>query len=193
MRTIINLYRLLPLVVVIKLTGSEKFFLCDANRWKKVYRLDEVGMRLISKLMLDFPEYRNILQKRLRECGGAGRCFSKIIHILFPPIDTLYINTGNIGEGLFIQHGFSTIISAKSVGKYCWINQQVTIGYEGDKNPIIGDNVRICAGAIIIGDVTIGNNAVIGAGAVVTKDVPEGEVWAGVPAKFIKRLNKIEK
>ena len=35
--------------------------------------------------------------------------------------------------------------------------------------------------------VTIGDGAVVAAGAVVTKDIPAGEVWGGVPAKFIRK------
>jgi serine O-acetyltransferase len=76
------------------------------------------------------------------------------------PINTVFIYTNTIGPGLFIQHGFSTIISAKSIGKDCWINQQVTIGYSNVTDcPTIGDNVTIHAGAKVIGKVTIGNNA----------------------------------
>lgn len=33
---------------------------------------------------------------------------------------------------------------------------------------------------------TIGNGAVVGAGTVVVKDIPPYQVWADVPAKFIK-------
>lgn len=47
----------------------------------------------------------------------------------------------------------------------------------------IGWNVTICK------PVTIGAYAVVGAGSVVTKDIPDYEVWAGAPAKFIRRLN----
>lgn len=63
-------------------------------------------------------------------------------------MDTLYINTRNIGHRLYIQHGFATVISAKSVGDDCWINQQVTIGYTFDSEPVvIGNGVRVSAGA----------------------------------------------
>jgi acetyltransferase-like isoleucine patch superfamily enzyme len=54
--------------------------------------------------------------------------------------------------------------------------------------------VRICkdafigAHSIILKGVTIGDGAVIGAGCVVTKNVPAGEIWAGNPAKFIKKV-----
>lgn len=49
-------------------------------------------------------------------------------------------------------------------------------------------NAWIGAGAIICPGVTIGENSVIGAGSVVTKDVPDNSVYAGVPAKFIKKI-----
>lgn len=39
--------------------------------------------------------------------------------------------------------------------------------------------------SIILKGVTIGKGAVIGAGSVVTKTVPDGEIWAGNPAKYI--------
>lgn len=51
----------------------------------------------------------------------------------------------------------------------------------------IGNNVFIGAYTIIAKSVTIGDNVIIGAGSVVTKDIPSNEIWAGVPARFIKK------
>jgi acetyltransferase-like isoleucine patch superfamily enzyme len=52
---------------------------------------------------------------------------------------------------------------------------------------VIGHDVWIGHRALIMGGVTIGNGAVIGAGSVVTRDVPAYCVYAGNPARFIKR------
>ena len=52
----------------------------------------------------------------------------------------------------------------------------------------IGKRVFIGGHSIILKGVSIGNDAVIGAGSVVTHDVPEGEIWAGNPAKFIRKV-----
>ncbi len=53
---------------------------------------------------------------------------------------------------------------------------------------IIGKGTWIGANSIILKGVTIGAHAVIGAGSVVTKDVPSYTVYAGVPAKLIRRI-----
>jgi len=53
---------------------------------------------------------------------------------------------------------------------------------------IIKDNAFIGAHCIILKGVTIGENVIVGAGSVVTKSIPDNEIWAGNPAKFIKNL-----
>jgi len=52
----------------------------------------------------------------------------------------------------------------------------------------IGNSVFIGAHTTILKGITIGDNAVVGACSVVTKDIPANEVWAGNPAKLIKRI-----
>lgn len=53
---------------------------------------------------------------------------------------------------------------------------------------IIEDNAFIGARSIILKGVTIGMNSVVGAGSVVTKSIPANEIWAGNPAKFIRKI-----
>ena len=50
---------------------------------------------------------------------------------------------------------------------------------------VIEDYAFLGAGSYILKGVTIGKYSVIGAGSVVTKNVPQGEIWAGNPAKKI--------
>lgn len=51
----------------------------------------------------------------------------------------------------------------------------------------IEDGSDIGAGAIILPGVKIGKGVIIGAGSVVTKSVPDYEIWAGVPARKIRK------
>lgn len=57
-----------------------------------------------------------------------------------------------------------------------------------EKPIVIKDNAFIGAHSIILKGVTIGENSIIGAGSVVTKSVPDNQIWAGNPAKFIRNI-----
>jgi len=87
----------------------------------------------------------------------------------------------NIGEDCFIGHGVM------------FINDLFTNGgpARGDKNlwrsTFIGNNVSIGSNATIL-PVKIVDNVVIGAGSVVTKDILLPGVYAGNPAKFLKKI-----
>jgi acetyltransferase-like isoleucine patch superfamily enzyme len=86
-----------------------------------------------------------------------------------------------IGDECFIGHGVMFINDVFSSGgpargdKTKW--QKTTIG----NNVSIGSNVTILP-------VNICDKAVIGAGAVVTKDIKEAGIYAGNPARMIRRL-----
>ena len=57
-----------------------------------------------------------------------------------------------------------------------------------EKSVLIKNNAFIGAHTIILKGVTIGENSIIGAGSVVTKSVPDNQIWAGNPAKFIRNI-----
>ena len=52
----------------------------------------------------------------------------------------------------------------------------------------IKEGAFIGANVIILKGVTIGRESIIGAGSVVTRAVPDYEIWAGNPAKFIRKI-----
>lgn len=56
------------------------------------------------------------------------------------------------------------------------------------KPVIIGDDVFLGANVLVLKGARIGDRAVIGAGSVVTGEVPADEIWAGHPARFVRRL-----
>ncbi len=56
----------------------------------------------------------------------------------------------------------------------------------GARRTVIGHDVWIGFGAIILPGVTLGNGVIIGAGAVVTQSVPDYQIVAGVPAKCLR-------
>lgn len=185
---IFNFYRIwLVKIIMLVVTKKQKYYLYDeASYWWNILEKEEIKVeKKIIYLLLKKKEFRNLLSYRLFRMNH--RLLGVIVKLFFPPEKTLYILTADIGPRLFIQHGFSTIIGAKKIGSNCWINQQVTIGYNVDNNnaPIIGNGVRITAGAKIIGNIQIGNNALIAANAVVIKNVENNEVVGGVPAKKI--------
>jgi hypothetical protein len=55
-----------------------------------------------------------------------------------------------------------------------------------DHKVVIGNDVWIGHGAIVLPGVTIGTGAAIGAGAVVSRDIPDFAIAVGVPAKVIR-------
>lgn len=68
---------------------------------------------------------------------------------------------------------------------------RVSVGYRwrtdgSESGAKIGNNVRLEAGCIVLGPVTIGDGATIGAGAVVLDDIPAGAVAVGNPARVVK-------
>lgn len=65
--------------------------------------------------------------------------------------------------------------------------RNVAASWDNKGDIVIGNDVWIGYGAVIMAGVTIGDGAIIGARAVVTKDVPPYTVAGGIPAKPIKK------
>jgi len=73
-----------------------------------------------------------------------------------------------------------------------------SLSYENRRDPVldqkgcrtapvqIGNDVFIGTNAMVLKGVTVGDRAVIGAESVVVSNVPEGEVWAGNPARRVR-------
>lgn len=69
-------------------------------------------------------------------------------------------------------------------------NSAEDIKFRKTKAILIKENAFIGAHSIILKGVTIGKNSIVGAGSVVTKSIPDNQIWAGNPARFIKNINE---
>jgi serine O-acetyltransferase len=114
------------------------------------------------------------------------------LEMMFNKANAIFCNC-IIGRGAEFEAGFVLIHSTGVVingqvrgGRNVHIEHQVTIGAEGRKSPVIGDDVFIGAGAKIIGAVVVGKGARIGANAVVVHDVPDYATVIGIPARVVR-------
>ena len=130
-----------------------------------------------------------------------------------------YVNIAHDAELVDVELGKRTSVGRytkireASIGSYCSISWDVTIGavahpmdrlsshafsYRsqfgivdkdeslGSARVTIGNDVWVGCGAILMPGVTIGDGAVVGAGAVVTKDVDPYAIVSGVPARLMR-------
>lgn len=91
----------------------------------------------------------------------------------------------SIGNNAHITNGCVLLTHYFTLNEKGWINW-----HYGKIN--IGEHVFLGTNTIITKPVTIGHHSVIGAGSVVTKDIPPCEIWGGIPAKFIKKIEITE-
>ncbi len=87
------------------------------------------------------------------------------------------------GGAVIIDSDFHSVNADDRMARKNAVSKPVVI----DAGAFIGGYAKIVKG------VHIGANSIVGLGAVVTKDIPPNEIWAGNPAKFIKKIeNKDE-
>jgi serine O-acetyltransferase len=100
--------------------------------------------------------------------------------------------------GLLLPHGGIGIVvhHKATLGRNVAIFQGVTVGRadiwlpeKPDFHAIIDDEAVLCVNAVVLSSserpVRIGRRAIIGANSVVTCSVPDGEIWAGIPARKV--------
>lgn len=111
-----------------------------------------------------------------------------------------------VGDGTFIGHGCAFRVGRSvRIGRHCLLAGGVEV-YDMDGHPtdaasrraneptppeqmgpvVIGEDVWVGTGALILKGVTIGDRAIVAARAVVTRDVPADAVVAGNPAKVVR-------
>lgn len=182
---LIELIRSVPLYPVILL-----YYIFLSSKTKQVIKEDfrrwstrqDVTADLIhfANFFIRLREFRTVVYKRI----GWSKVF---VCWIWLAQDHCCIACDDIGSGLIIQHGYSTVVCAEKIGRNLHVNQCVNVVWNQDKRCTIGDNVTISAAATVVGGVTIGNNVTIGAGAVVVKDIPDNSIVVGNPMRIIRK------
>lgn len=100
-----------------------------------------------------------------------------------------------IGQRLVIDHGMGIVIGETAeIGDDCLLYQCVTLGGtgkdKGKRHPTLGNNVLVGSGAKVLGPFKVGDDARIAAGAVVLGEVPAGSTAVGVPARIVRVAGK---
>ena len=106
-----------------------------------------------------------------------------------------------IGSRTFVNQGASIVAEREIrigedvrigdlVGVYDSNHHALEQGTPVETAPVvIGDNVWLARGAVVLPGVSIGRNSVVAAGAIVTADVPESVLVAGNPARVVRELH----
>lgn len=164
----LNTIRCIPHILIFYVHKNKHLINADVIQSYKLMERDYKYKQPLDLLyLLTFcRQFRNLFYYRTRP-------FSSLLNILCPQLPNLQIATKTIGGGLAIIHGYATAIGAESIGENCVIFQQVTIGGTIHGAPTLLNNVKVYAGAVLIGKITIGNNVVIGANATVYTNIPD--------------------
>ena len=103
------------------------------------------------------------------------------------------VNDVTIGKRSNIQDG--TVIHVSSTTQGTYVGDDVTVGHMALLHACtIGDRAFIGMKACIMDDAKVEDGAMVAAGALVTPGtvVPAGQLWGGVPAKYMRDLTKEE-
>jgi|TARA_B110001454_G_scaffold216096_1_gene238739 acetyltransferase-like isoleucine patch superfamily enzyme len=94
----------------------------------------------------------------------------------------------DIGTFTYINAKFGvTIEDDVQIGSHCSIYSHSTIDKK-QGSVILKKNCRIGTHSTIMPNVTIGENSIVAAHSFINKNIPKNEIWGGVPAKLIKKL-----
>ncbi|KQM77595.1 maltose acetyltransferase [Sphingomonas sp. Leaf22] len=152
-----------------------------AGRWMERYN---------ATLAMDPAERLAILRDGLGAVGDGVN--------IRPPFHIDYGYNITLGDGVFLNFGCVILdVCAVTIGAKTQIGPGVQIlTADHPRDPavraqmleygqpiVIGANVWIGGGALLLPGITVGDDAIIGAGSVVTRDVPAGATVAGNPAR----------
>ena len=175
-----------------------------------LFRFNRIGPDIfVTHWMLHFESLMALLCKSKLGSFGHGSSVRPFSYL----VNTKQIYIGN---NVVVRHGSTFVSDDRPSSGYISIEDNVLLGAhitiytnnhsfddpgipicdQGYPDATESDSVVIRSGAwigfntTILKGVIIGKNCVVGASSLVNKSIPDGEVWAGVPARRIRTANK---
>jgi sugar O-acyltransferase (sialic acid O-acetyltransferase NeuD family) len=139
---------------------------------------------------------------RIKAAARAKELGFSLVTIISPSADVAV--SAEIGPGTFVASG-TVVTPGVRIGECVIINTSASV----DHHCTIADGAHICPGVHLAGGVSVGNGswvgigatvteniriglgATIGAGAVVVRDIPDNTLAYGVPARLVRRMDRV--
>lgn len=133
----------------------------------------------IVRMLLNLVRGETSLKKLQKRGLIVGKNFKKMGQVIIDPSHCWHIK---IGDNVTMAPRVHILAHDTST--------KLFLNHTKVANVVIGNNVFLGAGSIILPGVSIGDNVIIGAGSVVTNSIPDKSVAVGVPAKVVCSLDK---
>jgi maltose O-acetyltransferase len=178
-----------------RMTAGDLYIAGDPEMTEAAHVAQDLASAYNATTSRQGPLRRELLGKLLGEVGEDT--------LIRPPLYVDYGSNIRIGARTFANFGLVALdVASITIGDDVQIGPNVQLltpthpldpeprrdKWEAAEPIVIGDNVWLGGGVIVLPGVTIGENTVVGAGSVVTKNLPANVVAVGNPARVIREL-----
>jgi len=178
-----------------RMLAGDPYIADDPDLEKAAHRAVRLAGEYQAAFAADAVSARLILDDLIGDLGEGA--------FIKPPLFVDYGEHITVGAGTFINYNLTALdVATITIGRDCQLGPNVQLltpthplaaqprrdKLEAALPIVLGDNVWLGGGVIVLPGVSIGDNSVIGAGSVVTKDVPANVIAVGNPARVIRAV-----
>jgi serine O-acetyltransferase len=163
------------------------------EQFETIFREDPAAKSAV-EIFFCYPGFHAILAHRLAHKLYNWRVplLPRVISQISRFFTQIEIHPGaTIGRRFFIDHGSGVVIGETTIiGDDVLLYQGVTLGgtggERGKRHPTLGNRVVVGTGAKVLGNILVGDNVKVGAGSVVVHNVPDNSTVVGVPGRVVR-------
>lgn len=183
-----------------EMQSAGMLYTLDDDLWQQHQKSKRITRALNATLETENDKRRELVQQLFGSAGEGSYieppfycdygCNTHVGKFFYCSYDCAFLDCGRITLG-------DRVMLGPKVGLYA-VNHPIdpevrATGLEYAKPITIGDNVWIGGSATVCPGAVIGSNVVIGAGSVVVGEIPSNCVAAGNPAKVIRQITDEDK